>query len=259
MRSTLLCAALFAFALPLFGSGSDDPALIRGDAYYRAMDNAKALQEYEVALKLDSTDFNALARLVRIYNDLGRLELRSHHGGEEYHEKSITYADELLKYHPDRAETYFWLALSYGSLARYKGISEKVRLGKVAREYAEKAVSMDSTFSMSYVVLGIFYREAARLSWLEKILVRAVFGANFQGTYAESEQMFRRAIDLDEGNIFAHYELAITYRAMGLREKALQELRIASQLPVVGLREEAQRQDAAARLARWSAAPTPSQ
>jgi tetratricopeptide (TPR) repeat protein len=231
--------------------------LQRGDHLYRSHDNLAALREYEAAYREAPTAFEVLTRLTRLYSDLGRLALREAGGGESYHRQSLIYAEQLLRYHPERAETYFWLALCNGSLARYEGVRERIRLGKAAQEYALRAVAMDSLFAPAYIVLGIFYREAARLSWLEQTIVKTVFGTEFVGTLSESEAMLLRAIALAPDNIFAHAELARTYRAKGETEKAVRLLERAVSLPASSLREETQRLDAARQLRRMTEEQTP--
>lgn len=186
----------------------------RGDALYRQFDNDGALREYESALLAAPTDFVALSRMIRIYNDQGRLLMHAEGGGLLQSTKALEYAEQMHELYPDSAETYFWLALTKGSMVRFVGISEKAKLGKSVEEYARMAIELDPGYSHAYMILGIFYRMAGELSWFEKLVARTVFGTDFEGSYEQSVEMLQKSIQLDPGNIFAYYELGRTFHSM---------------------------------------------
>jgi len=196
--------------------------LERGDALYRQFDNRGALQEYASAYRASPNDFIVLARMIRIYNDLGRFEMDGNRGGKEENFKAVEYAEQMRKLYPDRAETYFWLALAKGSTARFLGISDKAKIGKSVEEYARKAIELDPQYSHAYMILGIFYRMAGDLSWFEKVVARTVFGTDFEGTFEQSVEMLQKSIQLDPTNIYAHYELGRTFGAMEREKDAIQ-------------------------------------
>jgi len=196
--------------------------LERGDALYRQFDNRGALREYESAYRAFPNDFVVLARMIRIYNDLGRLEMDGNEGGKAENFKAVEYAEQMRKLYPDRAETYFWLALARGSTARFLGISDKAKIGKSVEEYARKAIELDPQYSHAYMILGIFYRMAGDLSWFEKVVARTVFGTDFEGTFEQSVEMLQKSIQLDPTNIYAHYELGRTFAAMERDNDAIQ-------------------------------------
>ena len=47
----------------------------RGDQFYRQFDNDEALREYEAAYAENPDDYIVLARMIRIYNDQGRIRM----------------------------------------------------------------------------------------------------------------------------------------------------------------------------------------
>jgi tetratricopeptide (TPR) repeat protein len=213
--------ALIMFSTPL----SRETHLTRGDEYYLALDNKQALTEYELAYKESPTDYTTLLRMVRIYNDNGKIHLRHDTVSESEYRTALVYADSLAYYYPDSAAAQFWIALAKGSLLPFVGVWKKISIGKEVKQHVQKSLDRDSTFSYPYVIRGIFERVGSQLSWIEKGIVRVVFGTNLSGTLEESEKNLKLALRYDPDNSFAYSELYLTYRAMGDTAQATASLR----------------------------------
>ena len=140
----------------------------KGDEYYRDFDNSKALAEYEKAYELAPEEFEVLVRLTRAYNDAGE-DLDSEES-KPYFENAVKYAELLLEKFPEKVDTYYYLSVSYGNLALFKGGKTKVKLSRKVKQNAEKAIELDPQRAEPYVVLGIYYREIANLNRLLKHL-----------------------------------------------------------------------------------------
>lgn len=224
-------------ALPLRANDGYLAFLAVGDSHYRNFDPMAALEAYRQAYTLAPTDFEVLVRMVRIHNDIGRSLLWRNDSAEVWYEQAVGYAEELVEQYPDRAETYFWDALARGSLVPFRGVSEKLDIGKFVVRQSRKAIELDSTFAPPYVLLGILYREAARLKWYERVVANVVFGGSLPGTIEDSQQALERALALDPEDIFAHVELARTHRFLGNDDRAEELLRAALTLEPRSLRE----------------------
>lgn len=211
--------------------------LARGDHYYARFDNERAYKEYVRAYALAPAEFETLVRMVRIHNDIGRSMLWRNDSAEVWYEKAIEYAEVLLNLYPHRAESHFWLALARGSLVPFRSVSEKLDIGKFVIRHAQKALELDSTFVPPYVLLGILYREAARLKWYERFLANVVFGGSLPGTIEDSRRLLESALSIDSTDIFAHVELGRTHRFLGNEETAAQLFRKAIALEPRSQRE----------------------
>jgi tetratricopeptide (TPR) repeat protein len=245
-----LALILFQLANP---NHFDDPDrygthLIRGDAYYRAFDNARALGEYHKAYSLAPDSLSTLERMARTYNDMGRLTLGVDSSSATYYRKAVEYAEIMTRLYPNRAESHFWLALGRGSLIPFVGVGEKIRIGREVQDQARKTIELDSTFSHAYVILGIFQREGAKLSWIERTIVRVVFGQPISGSLEESERLLRVALSYDKQNSYAMFELYLTYSSMGNSEKAFASLRSLCEIVPTNAREQQQLNEATALL-----------
>ena len=129
------------------------------------------------------------------------------------------------------------MSLTQGSLIPFHTVSEKIHLGKEVRFHAEKAIELDSTFALAYVILAVFERESSQLSWFERTLARIIFGADIHGSLAHSEELLEKSIQYDRRNSYAFYEMYWTFMAMGKKEAAAESLRQVLALPVNSQRE----------------------
>lgn len=237
-RLPLAILFLTLVALPLRANDGYLSFLAQGDNHYRNFDPMAALEAYRQAYAMAPDEFETIVRMVRVHNDIGRSMLWRNDSAEVWYERAVEYAEQLVEHHPERAETYFWHALARGSLVPFRGVSEKLDIGKFVVNQALKAIALDSTFAPPYVLLGILYREAARLKWYERVVANVVFGGSLPGTIEDSQRVLERAIALDPTDIFAHVELARTHRFLENHERAAELLRAALTLEPRSQREQ---------------------
>ncbi|HWP90760.1 MAG TPA: hypothetical protein VNN20_00980 [Thermodesulfobacteriota bacterium] len=212
-----------------------------GDQYYAQFDNLKALEAYKRAYELAPDSFEVLVRLTRAYNDVGEdvkgikfkpdQETNSKEV-EEYFSQAAQYAEQLHQKFPDKAESYFYLAATYGHLALFKGGKEKVKLARNVEENSKKAIDLDPQFIPAYIVLGVYYREVANLNWALKAFAKTLFGGLPNGTDEDSEKTLLKALELNPEVIHTRFELAKTYLAMGKEVKATEQLKEIIHLPI---------------------------
>lgn len=247
----LLFTTFFA-SIVFYSNALEENHIAMGDYYYQAFDNKAAQQEYEQAYNESPMSYTALLRMVRIHNDNGRIHLRKDTFSELEYKKAIGFADSLAHNYPDSAASHFWYALAKGSLIPFVGIREKIAIGKDVKLHVQKSLERDSTFSYPYVIRAIFEREGAQLSWLEKGIVRVVFGEDLSSSLEASEQYLKTALRYDSSNSFAYYELFWTYKAMGNKSLAVSSLKEVIRRIPKNLREKQQQDEARAHLAQLS-------
>ncbi len=243
--------ALFALII-YFSNPPKENHVAMGDYYYQSFDNNAAQQEYEQAYNESPTSYVSLLRMVRIHNDKGRIHLRKDSVSELEYKKAIEFADSLAHNYPDSAAAHFWYALAKGSLIPFVGVREKIAIGKDVKFHVQKSLECDSTFSYSYIIRAIFEREGAQLNWLEKGIVRVVFGEDLSGSLEASEQYLKTALRYDPSNSFAYYELFWTYKAMRNKSLAVSSLKEVIKHVPKNLREKQQQDEARLHLAELS-------
>ncbi|MDZ4698807.1 MAG: tetratricopeptide repeat protein [Rhodothermales bacterium] len=215
------------------GPASLDQLLERGDALYAQYQNDEAHTLFVSAYEVAAESFDVLARLARTTVDFG-MDLEA--DGEmdraaSLYEEAMGYADALERLYPDSAETYFHLIRTRGKLALFRGGKEKVETGRHIERYCQRGLELDENDPDIQVSYGIFQREVADLSWIERTFARALFGAVPSGTKEEAVRALLRAIELRPDFAFAYYELGVTYMGMGDQKRAGEAFRASLDLP----------------------------
>ena len=208
----------------------------RGDIFYAQFNNTEALSSYEKALKIKPNDFECRTKVIRAYNDVG--EDLSSKKSEPYYEQAVRQAEKLQQMFPDKAESYYWLAVSYGNLALLRGSKEKVKLSGFVEKNIQKAIAMNPDYANAYVVLGIYYEEVAGLNSFLKTFARLFFGELPDGTYEDAVRSFRKAITLKTSRlIYTYFHLGRTYEQMNKSESAKNIYLKALQFPATDHRD----------------------
>lgn len=250
MKSSLSILVIFIFIGSQSLAQGVAQLLHAGDELYASLKTEEALRWYHHAYDIAPRESKTLIRLVRAYGDLGWLHLRKDSSSQSNYLQAAAFAETLLTVEPTKAEAHFWFAMAKGSLIPFVSTSEKIHIGKDVRFHAEKAIELDSTYSYAYIILAIFEREGAKLSWFERAIARIVFGAELNGSLVRSEELLFKALKFDGKSAYAHYELSRTYNTMGRKEDSIASLKKVIELPVNSQREERQRHNAARFLAR---------
>ncbi len=213
------------FLIPLYGTAANvDSLLHQGNEFYKKFDNLKALEKYKQAYALDSTSFETISKLTRVYNDISGeyKEQRKDSISSIYVKLGVKYAEIFHKMFPDSALTYTYLSWAYGGLAKLVGSKEKIKLAKRIEEYAKKSIQINPNDFMPYLILGVYYREIANLSWFERFLANTFYGDVPEGSFEDSEKMLKKALTFDPKIIIANYELANTYLQEDKEQNALE-------------------------------------
>lgn len=245
----------FLFILLFFNGtillpNSFDELISKGDSLYSQSDMQYALDYYEQAYSIDSSDYYLLYKLTRVCNDLGEYYYELH--DEELSEKvvyeGVDFAERFSSLYPDSAKVYTYLAWSYGNQALFEGGKEKIKLAHKIKDNATKAISMDSTDYLPYLILGIYNRQIGALGWFERLFANTFFGDVPEGSFEESEKLMLKALELQPGIVIATFHLSLTYKEMGEEEKEIEMLKKVIELPNLNFRDTFAKQKSEERL-----------
>ncbi len=213
--------------------------LSEGDSLYYNFKIEKAFPLYKKAYDLKPFNYNALLNIVKIYNAVGEFKRKEHNQDEAKTDfnLAINFAAELINLFPDSSLAYTYSAVSYGNLARLTGGKERLNYAREIEKNAKKAVQLDSNNALPYIILGAFYREIARLSWIERIFANMLYGSVPDGTLQDSQKMLKTALEISPNLITANFQMALTYRAMEDKEKEKEYFQKVISLPLFDFRD----------------------
>ena len=229
---------------------SFDELISKGDSLYSQSDMQNALNYYEQAYSIDSSDYYLLFKLTRVCNDLGEYyyELHDEDSSEIVVYEGVDFAERFSSLYPDSAKVYTYLAWSYGNQALFEGGKEKIKLAHKIKDNATKAISMDSTDYLPYLILGIYNRQIGALGWFERLFANTFFGDVPEGSFEESEKLMLKALELQPGIVIAAFHLSLTYKEMGEEEKEIVMLKKVLELPNLNFRDTFAKRKAKERL-----------
>jgi tetratricopeptide (TPR) repeat protein len=212
----------------------------KGDDSYRKFNNVDALGYYEKAFSITPDNFDVLLRLVKTYNAAGEefYEYRKRTEAEYYINKALEFAEIFKNKYPDSCAVYTYFAMSNGNIALFKGGKEKIKYAHIVEQNAKKSISLNPNVYLPYIILGIYYREIAGLSWIERTFANVFLGSVPSGSYEESEKMLKKALSFDRDMIVANFQLAKTYKQMDKLNEEKELLRKVLELPVRDFRDK---------------------
>jgi hypothetical protein len=243
--SFIISIIIYHFSLAAQNCGTD---IDSGDIYYKKFINSKAYDFYLKASK-NCSGYEALFKTTRSLNDLG--EEKRGNEAAKYFQMALNYSDTMQKRYPDSVQSWFLKAESAGNLADHKSGRTQIELAREVYENARKAVRVDPLFAPAHVVLGSYYREVALAGSLKMKLARAMYGGIPGGTLKDSKRELEKAVELDQQDIFAHFELAKTYHALKDDQNARNQLNIVLSLPDLISQSSKIKKEARQLLEKW--------
>jgi TolB-like protein/Tfp pilus assembly protein PilF len=135
---------------------------------------------------------------------------------EESYQKAIEHYKQALDLDPNYALAYVGLADAYYIGLRHPPPSPSVENIRQSRDAAEKALAIDES-------LGEAHTSLARIIW------------QHDWNWPGAEREFKRAIELDPGNAFAHRIYAYYLVSMGQFDQSIVEQKLAQQLDPLSL------------------------
>lgn len=213
--------------------------LTKGDSLYNEFKIIEAFDDYQKAYDRAPDNYYALLNITKVYNAVGELKRKEHKRdeAEKYFTKAINLSIKLTNLYSDSSLAFTFSAISYGNLARMTGGKDRLNYAKKIEEKANKAIQLDSTNAVPYIIMGAFYREIARLSWIERIFASMLYGGVPDGSLEDSERMLKKALKINPEIITANFQMALTYRALDDVEKEKEYFQKVLFLPLYDFRD----------------------
>ncbi len=189
----------------------------RGDVLALQNEVARAVAQ-AVEVQLTSTEETRLTQAAQVNPEVYDLYLRGLQArasnDEPTRDLRIAYFRRAIALDPSFAPAHAALAIEY---ALEGGFNMLPNAEVIAEQEAQKALALDPFLSETYVALGLL-REVVDYDW------------------GGAEEAFRRAIELNPGNAFAHHELGQLFGRLGRLDEALASERHALHLDPLSAR-----------------------
>jgi regulator of microtubule dynamics protein 3 len=228
----LYLTALHPATLPA-QQAADHVAL--GIAAEEAHDLKTALQHYDAALSLDSTNYEAnwrgalaLLTLGEQLGDTGKNPERD----SVYHQAE-RYAGRAAKSNPAGPDGHFALAATVGRASLSMGKKARIKRAAIIRSEALRTIALDARHDGAYHILGRWNAEIMRISGFSRFFAKKFLGAGIfnQASWAQATYNMEKAVQLDPGRIYHHLELAEIYAERKRVADARTQLHLVDSLP----------------------------
>ena len=230
MSKWLILLLLIVTIFPsMYLRAQDIPTLMQqGAALERSFRDQEALSKYSEVLEKDPANVTALCKVSQLYNVLGKRQ-PTKEKQKEYYIKALNYATLALKDAPNNSEANFSMAMSKGRIALVSSGEEKIRAIKEVKAYADKCIQLDPQNFKGYHVLGKWYYEVSDLNFLEKWLVKTMYGSLPDATLMDAIRCYEKSRQLNPSFLLNYLELAKAYKRNEEDDKArrlLQQLQV---------------------------------
>ena len=228
-RSILfLVSLIFCFASAV---AQDVAYLVReADALEKSFKEEDALKKVQEALKLSPNDLAALSKASILSSQVGNRQ-KDDKRKTEYFTAAKTYAQSALAVDPKDAMANFAMGLAMGRMALISSGKEKVQSVRDIKKYAEAALAAKPDFARAQHLLGKWHFEVTSLNFVEKGLVKVIFGGLPDASMAQAIQWYEKARAVDPGFVLNYLELARAYKENGQSDKAIDILNRLAKLP----------------------------
>jgi len=236
-------------AAALFGYGQTAADNIRqGDEYYAKFDDAKALDEYALAVKAEPGNYEALWKLSRAYYDVGdRIDPKEQDVADKQMKmylESEAYARQAIKANPDDTWGHFFLSAALGKHALLLGKKEQIAMSKEIRAEIEKSIALDPNNDLAYHAFGRWQRRMAEIGGAKRFFGSIFYGSIPKGSFEQAVKDFQKAVELNPKYTNHYLELGRSYLALKKDDLAAQEFQKALDCPITTSKCESYKQEA---------------
>jgi tetratricopeptide (TPR) repeat protein len=216
-----------ASAAPAVENAETRAALERGRALEAAFDYQGAYTAYRAAALHDTTTYELWWRLAKVASDRGqRFEFDEQKSrAEAAYAEAVSASRRAVRLDPEGWEGHAELAANLGRDALFEGGKTRIQLSKEVKVEADRAIALNPRADRAYHVLARWNRGIAQLSFIEKAAAKVIYGGVPEGASMNNAvTLFEKAIAIDPNYANHRLELGRTYLALGLKDKAREQL-----------------------------------
>lgn len=217
----------------LLGAQQADRIVRDGDRLFLERNVRGALAQYEQALAIEPSRYDALWRAAGTSTELGEFHPDATERAALF-TRARGYAERAVQVSATGAEGHFQLARAVGRIALSVGARERVRLATLVRTHALAALARDSTHDGAMHVLGMWHAEIMRLNGLERAFARTFLGGKVLGeaSWADAVRLLEKAVARAPERIVHRLDLGQIYGDLKRREDARVQFEWIARAPI---------------------------
>ncbi len=216
---------LFLLILSLFTSVQSfaqdiDMMIKEGNRLEFVPDEKAAFIKFKEALRVQPSNVYILNKCSELCSRIGQREIEEKKR-EEYYNAAIYYAKTALQLNPFNSESNCVMAIALGRTSMGKSGKEKISNAKEIKNYVERAILNDPANYKAWHVLGRWHFEISNLNFMERSIVKLLFGALPPASLTQSVSAFEKSREIAPGFVLNYYEMAKAYHHMDNDVKAI--------------------------------------
>ncbi len=204
------------------------------DKELRKMNYSKADSIYTMILRKNPDNAELYWKLARLQVSLGEsIPYEKNDARLQHYHKAEEYALTCISLDSTNGKGHTWLAASLGIIADNVGTKEKLKRAREIKRELDTALRLNPNDETALSILGSYYREAANIGWLRRIVGNTFIGEVPEGNNEMAEKAFRKAISIDPEIIRNYHELALICIKNDNLEEAVRLMKTALDQPIL--------------------------
>jgi len=205
--------------------------LIEAEKLHDASDFTGTMAKLREAEKIDPKNPEVLWKIARAYFDFADQQPDNMEVQKANVYPGFEYAKKCVELAPNVAGGHQYYAILIGRIGEIEGTKQKITNSYAVREHTEKAIALDPQNDANYHVMGRWHFALADLSWAERQIASLIYATPPKASFAEAEQFFTKAHELNPKDIRHLLWLSKTQIELKKKEAAKKNLQQALALP----------------------------
>lgn len=222
--------ALFSLMLISASAQTEQSLITQAQKQEAELKEDAALGSYREVLRINPNNYTGLWKASELCSRIGARQAIDSKK-RAFFISARKYAEAAIKANPNGADGYFAMSVAQGRLALMNSGKEKIQAVKEIKANADKAIKLNPNHGYAWHVLGKWYYEVSKLSYVEKTAVKVMFGGLPKATLADAIKAFEKSKQLVPDLTLNYLELARAYKDNGQKAKAIEYLKKLPSLP----------------------------
>jgi tetratricopeptide (TPR) repeat protein len=211
---------------------------------------ASALKQFEAALALDPTNYDALIKAAQAAIDLGEFNPSADQRAALFR-NAEDYARRAITANAGDADGHFELAQALGRNALSQGPRDRVKFAREVREQALEALKLDPKHSGALHVMGLWNAEVMRLNGFLRMIAKNFLGGQIfsEASWDAAQKYLESAVAADSLRITHRLDLGMVYADRHEKQRAIEQFEWIARAPSTDFNDPHYKELAARRLA----------